>query len=109
MRLTFFYCTTGPHTPRCFPTRRSSDLERAVGREHHVARLQIAMHHAPLVGGMHRAGQDRKSTRLNSSHMSMSDAVFCLKNKDFQVTMPEIGTSRAPRRPLVIFTMTRTP
>src|SRR3989337_3415856 len=27
------------------------------------------------------AGQDRKSTRLNSSHGSISYAVFCLKNK----------------------------
>src|SRR5690242_21080672 len=26
-------------------------------------------------------GQDRKSTRLNSSHMSISYAVFCLKKK----------------------------
>src|SRR5690242_21460322 len=29
----------------------------------------------------HRVGQDRKSTRLNSSHMSISYAVFCLKKK----------------------------
>src|SRR5690242_21097076 len=28
-----------------------------------------------------RAGVDRKSTRLNSSHMSISYAVFCLKKK----------------------------
>src|SRR5437868_7927267 len=28
-----------------------------------------------------RAGQDRKSTRLNSSHVSISYAVFCLKKK----------------------------
>src|SRR6266480_6185910 len=28
-----------------------------------------------------RADQDRKSTRLNSSHMSISYAVFCLKKK----------------------------
>src|SRR6266571_5873415 len=27
-------------------------------------------------------GQDRKSTRLNSSHMSISYAVFCLKKKN---------------------------
>src|SRR5690242_21074513 len=27
------------------------------------------------------AGPDRKSTRLNSSHMSISYAVFCLKKK----------------------------
>src|SRR5580698_10685887 len=29
----------------------------------------------------HAAGLDRKSTRLNSSHMSISYAVFCLKKK----------------------------
>src|SRR5438477_5977874 len=28
-----------------------------------------------------RCGSDRKSTRLNSSHMSISYAVFCLKKK----------------------------
>src|SRR5690242_21804020 len=28
-----------------------------------------------------RNGEDRKSTRLNSSHMSISYAVFCLKKK----------------------------
>src|SRR5699024_11399506 len=28
-----------------------------------------------------RPGQDRKSTRLNSSHVSISYAVFCLKKK----------------------------
>src|SRR3712207_8872230 len=29
----------------------------------------------------HRDGQDRKSTRLNSSHANISYAVFCLKKK----------------------------
>src|SRR5690242_21535513 len=29
---------------------------------------------------------DRKSTRLNSSHMSISYAVFCLKKKNGQLT-----------------------
>src|SRR5699024_11908877 len=29
----------------------------------------------------HRPDQDRKSTRLNSSHVSISYAVFCLKKK----------------------------
>src|SRR5207249_9595577 len=29
----------------------------------------------------HRLQQDRKSTRLNSSHVSISYAVFCLKKK----------------------------
>src|SRR5690242_20991040 len=30
-----------------------------------------------------RSSADRKSTRLNSSHMSISYAVFCLKKKNF--------------------------
>src|SRR3712207_8175900 len=30
---------------------------------------------------VHRAGVDRKSTRLNSSHANISYAVFCLKKK----------------------------
>src|SRR5690348_17584083 len=34
-----------------------------------------------LEGGVGAAGQDRKSTRLNSSHPSISYAVFCLKKK----------------------------
>src|ERR1039458_10422300 len=31
--------------------------------------------------GRHRVGLDRKSTRLNSSHLGISYAVFCLKNR----------------------------
>src|SRR5438067_3390826 len=33
--------------------------------------------------GYRRERQDRKSTRLNSSHVSISYAVFCLKKKKF--------------------------
>src|SRR5438045_8004678 len=34
-----------------------------------------------LLGGEAEAGEDRKSTRLNSSHLGISYAVFCLKKK----------------------------
>src|SRR5690242_21278531 len=34
--------------------------------------------------GRDRERPDRKSTRLNSSHMSISYAVFCLKKKKFK-------------------------
>src|SRR5690625_6371023 len=37
--------------------------------------------HRPAPPGS-RAGQDRKSTRLNSSHVAISYAVFCLKKKN---------------------------
>src|SRR5436190_10077101 len=36
------------------------------------------------VGAERVAGQDRKSTRLNSSHTVISYAVFCLKKKNFR-------------------------
>src|SRR3712207_7896041 len=36
---------------------------------------------APLAG----PSQDRKSTRLNSSHANISYAVFCLKKKSFDI------------------------
>src|SRR3712207_6940227 len=36
---------------------------------------------ADVPGARARAGADRKSTRLNSSHANISYAVFCLKKK----------------------------
>src|SRR5690349_21826042 len=36
---------------------------------------------APQLEAADRKGQDRKSTRLNSSHVEISYAVFCLKKK----------------------------
>src|SRR5438874_10670089 len=35
-----------------------------------------------------RAEGDRKSTRLNSSHVEISYAVFCLKKKNIPMTTP---------------------
>src|SRR5690625_6749919 len=34
-----------------------------------------------LAGGQYDDSEDRKSTRLNSSHVAISYAVFCLKKK----------------------------
>src|SRR2546430_7230679 len=42
--------------------------------------------------------QDRKSTRLNSSHSQISYAVFCLKKKNNNVIPPISPTSTCPRR-----------
>src|SRR5690606_39476399 len=90
------------------PTRRSSDLE--VGRNERVEkalanlvgaerrlRAESRLGHridggggggfsgfAQCTGEVHLGGarfQDRKSTRLNSSHVKISYAVFCLKKK----------------------------
>src|SRR5437867_9462305 len=94
---------------RSFPTRRSSDLPANVSasgdvREKYRNRRNItyqqALHYYRLMEGEAREiclkcfayevkGQavyngvktDRKSTRLNSSHRTISYAVFCLKKK----------------------------
>src|SRR6266480_2888 len=41
----------------------------------------VTAEYSMLPRSTHDRGQDRKSTRLNSSHMSISYAVFCLKKK----------------------------
>src|SRR5437660_9152885 len=38
-------------------------------------------------------GQDRKSTRLNSSHVAISYAVFCLKKKKNKALLSQRSTS----------------
>src|SRR3712207_7625331 len=41
----------------------------------------IRIRNVATVGGNLAHGEDRKSTRLNSSHANISYAVFCLKKK----------------------------
>src|SRR5262245_63902788 len=56
-------------------------------------------------GGTHRqhqearfGGRDRKSTRLNSSHLGISYAVFCLKKKILgAITRPSRGPQSVAR------------
>src|SRR5438067_7016922 len=68
-----------------FPTRRSSDLRRVVNRSRALALEinKIAQYAALTEFGIKTPNsvRDRKSTRLNSSHVSISYAVFCLKKK----------------------------
>src|SRR5690606_42019170 len=74
------------------PTRRSSDLltmrkaptkARRVGKAIHIRRRTSARQITPRSRSSPPAGAppaaDRKSTRLNSSHVKNSYAVFCLK------------------------------
>src|SRR5437773_9624376 len=46
----------------------------------------------------HLSREDRKSTRLNSSHITISYAVFCLKKKKqlLRITTQRIGKRRRP-------------
>src|SRR5690348_18210700 len=47
--------------------------------------------------GENSGGKDRKSTRLNSSHPSISYAVFCLKKKRYLNTEDTHSSSRCRR------------
>src|SRR5207249_11258489 len=103
-----FYCYAVPPHLHSFPTRRSSDLSRPAQKYRitilfrnavfsRSARLHVAARRRARPcgrgGGLgarpahraaherHAAPSDRKSTRLNSSHVSISYAVFCLKKQ----------------------------
>src|SRR5207245_10749630 len=97
---TFVPCSAPRPDPHSFPTRRSSDLSvQRVGdgrlddhRANHPGPRSADVIGVDLAEVCERprgeegvreggAGKDRKSTRLNSSHGSISYAVFCLKKK----------------------------
>src|SRR5437773_7643809 len=76
-----FHCSLDPPDLHSFPTRRSSDLPLV--REE-VRRLPEAVILRLLMNQPHAVVEcevDLKSTRLNSSHITISYAVFCLKKK----------------------------
>src|SRR5690242_20824716 len=104
----FFLLLLRPPRSTLFPTRRSSDLAGRVlvpglpragdrrvgvrgaapeGRVRPLVRRRARLV-APSAGGAPAVRLDRKSTRLNSSHMSISYAVFCLKKKTISYTLP---------------------
>src|SRR5438477_4972039 len=65
-------------------SERRPDLDRC--RQGHRPRPAGA---AGQAGRLRAARPDRKSTRLNSSHMSISYAVFCLKKKKNNKKKPQ--------------------
>src|SRR5205085_12183458 len=77
---------SGANPPRqlhSFPTRRSSDLQRRDRKSEQPDLGRPAIRPRVLHAGRRHvpSPQDRKSTRLNSSHSQISYAVFCLKKK----------------------------
>src|SRR5437870_8340301 len=61
--------------PICFRAR-NGQLQSLVG-----TRREISIVDSQLANRLRRLNTDRKSTRLNSSHVATSYAVFCLKKK----------------------------
>src|SRR5947209_16124026 len=100
--LVFFSCYRSHRDLHSFPTRRSSDLHNAEAA--FASRMKrrkrsgwLATSEGRILSATDRSSdvscarntspmppdpsQDRKSTRLNSSHANISYAVFCLKKK----------------------------
>src|SRR5258705_1812382 len=71
-----------------YTTLFRSRQDRAGDRAHPLAvgRVRLADRRRPAAARQeyHRGRTDRKSTRLNSSHLGISYAVFCLKKKTYQ-------------------------
>src|SRR2546426_8323473 len=95
----FFLMIRRPPRSTLFPTRRSSDLE-AVRQATALIRQAIRPEDQErfvreFVTGA-GAPADRKSTRLNSSHLVISYAVFCLKKKNKQNTQLQSKVATPP-------------
>src|SRR5207249_10713302 len=91
----FFYCSVHHPDLHSFPTRRSSDLHAKIldfGLAKVASAAKVSSGATDMMATVSADSQseqltspgtalDRKSTRLNSSHVSISYAVFCLKKK----------------------------
>src|SRR3712207_8470932 len=92
MQMSYFLMIRRPPRSTLFPYTalfRSHADARAAGTVHVTEGLDaLTEHAAELNRGVLPSrpfllvGQDRKSTRLNSSHANISYAVFCLKKKN---------------------------
>src|SRR5699024_11878671 len=77
--------TTGTKTPEI--QRLADRISGVFVPDHprHLGELGVAAHargpHQQAAARVHGRTGDRKSTRLNSSHVSISYAVFCLNKK----------------------------
>src|SRR5438094_4067251 len=93
-RSTLFPYTTLFRSVRRPRGRGEHGRERHHRHHHHLARRVRALGRLPVYLG--HVVADRKSTRLNSSHRTISYAVFCLKKKKKNITMKVLAvpTSR---------------
>src|SRR5256885_11020839 len=78
--------TLFPYTTLFRSDRKSKQSNRVLANMGNLRFEDVSASAGPAfqVAGAHRGaafGEDRKSTRLNSSHLVISYAVFCLKKK----------------------------
>src|SRR5438094_7526302 len=76
------------------PARTVADAGRPAVQRREEAREGGPIRRGPTAAPDVRVVQDRKSTRLNSSHRTISYAVFCLKKKNGKFRNHPAGESR---------------
>src|SRR3712207_8349874 len=92
----FPYTTLFRSADRPAGARRVERHEPRDAAARRVRRRERDAQQRPRVGPGGGAGEDRKSTRLNSSHANISYAVFCLKKtKDQSIMIRASITSSA--------------
>src|SRR5688500_19210371 len=92
----FFLFPRDPLAPHSFPTRRSSDLlaPRVCRRVTRPGKRPVKAIGSTLPDTSAQfPPPDRKSTRLNSSHLVISYAVFCLKKKKTAIIFADAPTA----------------
>src|SRR5438128_7656611 len=90
--------TLFPYTT-LFRSRRESAAEPRHEKQEALACARASATDGAVAGYPLRPLRDRKSTRLNSSHGSISYAVFCLKKKIRHDVTPERHTKRILQKP----------
>src|SRR5947208_13327440 len=97
----FSYAHLDPRGLHSFPTRRSSDLtansaaawRTRIGSFRFPTCVDSGLRtptSTPTATQVGNLNEDRKSTRLNSSHQIISYAVFCLKKKKINIGNREL-------------------
>src|SRR5690348_17596584 len=88
-------CVVMDDVPELFGTRGLVKIRGAIDGEPFTGALMAqgdGTHRLPVKAALRKMIRDRKSTRLNSSHPSISYAVFCLKKKNTSSTRTTIRT-----------------
>src|SRR5690349_23851966 len=97
----FFVMTRRPPRSTLFPyttlfRSKLQAIDRYADHPGYTERERAALAYAEMVTISPNDITDRKSTRLNSSHVEISYAVFCLKKKTQPPKTPTPITKRRP-------------
>src|SRR5690625_6078406 len=97
----FVSCHPDPRDLHSFPTRRSSDLKFKKRETWDLNKVSFTVPFWDIhpIPKRDRKREDRKSTRLNSSHVAISYAVFCLKDKKYVSLRETCGAGTAQPSP----------